>query len=671
MMNKRSAILTIVLVCISICISAGNVIVLKSPNEKLELSITNDETKGKLSYSVSDEGTEVVTNSILIMELDNGVTIGNAAHNLKVKKSAKDEKIASPLYKRSEVRNNYNALTLTYPGGKYGIEFRAYDNGVAYRFVTRFKGDIKVIDEDVKLNFSDDNKSYMVPVNSSNKSIEEQKTNSFEGLYKINPLSKQNKEKLSITPFIVELKNGKKLVFTDYNVEDYPGMFILPVQNSDGGMSVEGQFAAYPKTEKQGGHNNLQMRVAERENYIAKTAGERNFPWRLMIVSRNDAEILDSDIPYCLAEESRVKDISWIKPGKVAWDWWNDWNLKGVNFKAGINNDTYKYYIDFASKNGIEYVILDEGWAVNKKADLMQVIPDIDLKMLVDYARQKNVGIILWAGYWAFARDMENVVRHYSEMGVKGFKVDFMDRNDQKIVDFTYKAAELCAQYKMLLDFHGIFPPTGLTRTYPNVLNFEGVAGLEQMKWVKEDYDAVTFETIVPFGRMLVGPMDYTQGAMRNSIKGEYHPIYSNAMSQGTRCRQLAQYVIYESPLNMLCDSPTNYDKEQDCTDYIAKIPVVWDETRIIGAKLGEYVVVARRACNQWYIGGITNWEARDFDIDLSFIKDLSAKNITLYKDGLNADRNAEDYKKEEVKLQNNVIKIHLAPGGGFAILVK
>ena len=355
-----------------------------------------------------------------------------------------------------------------------------------------------------------------------------------------------------------------------------------------------------------------------------------------------------------------------MKPGKVAWDWWNDWNLYGVDFRAGINNDTYKYYIDFASKNGIEYVILDEGWAVNKKADLFQVIPEIDLQMLTDYAAERNVGLILWAGYWAFDRDMEKVCEHYSKMGIKGFKVDFMDRDDQYMVDFHHRAAQMCAKYNMMVDFHGTYKPTGLHRTYPNVVNYEGVHGLEQMKWSDPTVDQVTYDVTVPFIRMVAGPFDYTQGAMRNATKKNYKPVNSEPMSQGTRCRQLAEFVIFDSPFSMLCDSPSNYMSEAECTAFISDIPTVWDETKALDGKVSEYIVMARRSGSTWYVGAMTDWNARDLEIDLSF---LPAGNYTIeiYKDGVNADRAARDYKKVVEDLTPGKVKVHMAPGGGFA----
>ncbi len=363
---------------------------------------------------------------------------------------------------------------------------------------------------------------------------------------------------------------------------------------------------------------------------------------------------------------SQIPDASWIKPGKVAWDWWNAWGLYNVDFRAGVNNDTYKYYIDFASQHGIGYVILDEGWSVNGEADLYQVVPEIDLEELIAYAAKRNVDIILWAGYYAFDKDIEGLCKHYAAMGVKGFKVDFMDRDDQSMVDFHHRAARIGAKYKMLMDFHGSYKPTGLQRTYPNVINFEGVFGLEEMKWSDTSVDQVEYDVTVPFIRMVAGPMDYTQGAMRNGIKKNYYPIYSEPISQGTRCRQLAQYVIFESPLNMMCDSPSNYMKEEECTRFIASIPTVWDETKAINGEISRYVTIARRKGNTWYLGSLTNWDNREIVIDLSFL-DKGEYEAEIFRDGINADRIASDYKREIIKVSSDqTIKINMAPGGGY-----
>jgi len=488
--------------------------------------------------------------------------------------------------------------------------------------------------------------------------------NSFENL-NTKCLLSEMKNRLAFLPIVV--RQGQTTVcLSESNLENYPGLYLV---NDGATTALHGVFAAVPKRMKQDGHNNLQMEVKERESFIARVEGARQFPWRIAIVG-SDADVAASNLTYLLASPCRIGDTSWIRPGKVAWDWWNDWNICGVPFKSGINNDTYKYYIDFASRHGIEYVILDEGWSVNLKADLMQVVPEIDLKLLIDYATERGVGLILWAGYWAFARDMENVCRHYSQMGIKGFKVDFMNRDDQLMTDFNYKAAAMAAKYHLVIDLHGSHKPAGINRTYPNVLNCEGVYGLENLKWASEETDQLEYDTEIPFTRQVGGPMDYTQGAMHNASEGNYHPSNSEPMSQGTRCHQLALYMVFDSPLTMLCDSPTNYEKEAESTDFIASIPTVWDETRILCGKIGEYIVTARRAGSTWYVGGITNKQARTVSIDLSFLP-AGAQTATAFLDGPNAYRKGCDYLRRQIEIPSDrQLTVEMQPGGGFALKI-
>ena len=625
---------------------------LQSPDRKLQTVVTVGDN---VEFSLTHDGTEVLAPSAISMTLQNGEVLGAKPKVSKVTKGSVDKVIPSPFYKKAEVSDIYNEMTISFRGD-YSIAFRLYNDGLAYRFITRKKGEIVVADEAATYNFLTDHKTFSAYVNSTKPTFEEQFSNSFEQPYVNEAITKLNDKRLMILPYLVDLGNGKKLCITEADLEDYPGMFL---NNATDKPSLKSVHAPYPKVKQQGGHNRLQMLVKEREDFIAKTKGNRSFPWRVFVVSENDKQLVDCDMVYRLASPSRVSDVSWIKPGKVAWDWWNDWNIYGVDFRAGINNDTYKYYIDFASEHGIEYVILDEGWAVNLEA--------IDLPTIVSYAKSKNVDIILWAGFYAFDRDMENVVKHYADMGVKGFKVDFMDRDDQELINFLYRSAETCARYKMLVDFHGICKPTGLQRTYPNVINYEGVNGLEQLKWSPASYDMVTYDVTFPFIRMVAGPVDYTQGAMRNATRANYRPVNSEPMSQGTRCRQLATYVIFESPLNMLCDNPTNYMREKECTEFIANIPTVWNETQVLDAKVSEYIAMARQHDDIWYLGALTNWEPREMELDLSFLGDGDYK-LELFKDGINADRAACDYKKEIIPVPaDRKLKIKMAPGGGYA----
>lgn len=633
---------------------------LNSPDGKLQVKI---DISDQIRFSVSHEQTEVVTLSPVSMTLADG-TVWGVNPKLKNKKAQRiNQKISTPIYKKSEIEDVYSELILNFKGN-YSLVFRAYNQGVAYRFASTLKNEIRVRNEEVNLNFSQDNQTIVPYVNKKSPSgFEEQFFNSFENTYTHGKLSELDKSRLMFLPVVVELNDGKKLCFTEADLESYPGMYL----NKGAGNSLKGVFAPYPKQIKQGGHNMLQGLVTEREDYIAKVQGTRSFPWRVFAVSATDKELLNNDLVYQLASPSRLSDISWVKPGKVAWDWWNDWNIYGVDFRAGINNETYKYYIDFAASQGIGYVILDEGWAVNKQADLMQIIPEIDIQELVDYGKAKNVGIILWAGYWAVDRDLENVCKTYSDMGVKGFKVDFMDRDDQAMVDFYYRCAETAAKYKLMVDYHGAYKPTGLHRTYPNVINFEGVHGLEQLKWSPPSVDMVTYDVTMPYIRMMAGPMDYTQGAMRNATRNNYRPINTEPMSQGTRCRQLAEYVVFDSPFNMLCDNPSNYLNELECTKFIAEVPTIWDQTRSIDGRIGEYIVLARQKDGVWYVGGMTNWEKRDVTIDLSFLGEGNFE-ADIFKDGVNADRAARDYKHETIAVPSSKqLKMTMMPGGGFA----
>ena len=659
----KNLFLSLFVLLVSLPICAQKEFNLASPDGKL---IANIDVDKQLSYNIQYKEKEVLSSSPLSITTTEGVIWGKNPHLLGTSRKSVNQMISSPFYRAAELNDNYNQLVLRFKN-HWNVEFRAYNDGIAYRFIYSGKKTLQIAEEEIAYNFPIDGIATVPYIKvGEDGDYESQFFNSFENVYTTERLSELNDQRMAFLPLVVDLNDGVKVCITESDLEDYPGLYL---KSDKGTSTLSGKFAAYPKETVQGGHNKLQQIVTQREDYIA-TVGARSFPWRIAIVVDSDVKLAATNLSYLLAAPSRIQDTSWIKPGKVAWEWWNDWNIKGVDFESGVNNDTYKAYIDFASDNNIEYVILDEGWAVNLQADLMQVVDAIDLQELVDYATSKNVGIILWAGYYAFERDMENICRHYSQMGVKGFKVDFMDRDDQQMTTFNYKAAEMCAKYNMLLDLHGSYKPAGMNRTYPNVLNFEGVNGLEQLKWSPVEYDQVTYDVQIPFIRQVAGPMDYTQGAMKNAARGNYYPCNSEPMSQGTRSRQLALYVVLESPLNMLCDSPSNYLAEPECTSYIAEIPTVWDETIVLDGKMGEYIATARRKGDNWYIGGLTNWDERKMDIDLSFLPSGNYS-IELFADGANAHRNASDYKRTVSELpKDKKLQVLLKPGGGFAAKV-
>lgn len=636
---------------------------LKSPDNKLNVIVTVGKN---VTYSMSYENENMIMPSSVAMQLEDGRNFGTESSVKSVKTISVDRTINTNFYKRNKIRDFYNELILNFKED-FSLIFRAYNEGMAYRFVSTGKNDFIVKNEEATFNFDKDYKAYIPYVKTKYDDFETQYFNSFENTYAHVLLSDIDPKRLMFTPVIVEFDGGKKLCIAESDLESYPGMFL---QNTDASASLKSHFAPLPAEIKQGGHNQLQQIVTKRKAYIAKCKAKTNFPWRIAIVATEDKDLADSDMVYKLASPSRVNDISWIKPGKVAWEWWNNWGIYNVDFKAGVNNETYMAYIDFASRNNVEYVILDEGWAVNLQADLFQVVPEIDLKKLVEYARAKNVGLILWAGYYAFERDMERICKHYSEMGIKGFKIDFMDRDDQYMVDFHYKAAELSAKYKLMVDFHGTYKPTGLNRTYPNVINYEGVHGLEQLKWSDINIDQVTYDVTMPFIRMVAGPVDYTQGAMRNATKKTFKAINNEPMSQGTRCRQLAEYVVFESPLNMLCDSPNNYEQESECTGFISAIPTVWDNTIALNGEIGKYISIARQKGDVWYVGSLTNWDARTLCLDLSFLGDGNWM-AEIFKDGTNANRIASDYKKKIISIPaDRKLNISMAEGGGYAMKI-
>ena len=634
-----------------------------SPDGQLSLKVTVGEN---ITWTLTHDGDEVLCDSPVSMTLTDGTVYGQDPGRVSCKTVFVDQTIASPLYKRAEIRDCYREMTLEFR--KFCLKFRAYDEGAAYRFVSKSKEPFNVVSEQAEFRFPTDSYAFVPYVrNFDDKGFERQFFNSFENTYAHIRLSQWDNRRLAFMPLVAETAGGKKVCITEADLQNYPGMYLY---NPDAGTALKGVFAPVQDEVADDGYSNLQVIVKSRKPYIAECGPGEVFPWRVIVVAEKDAELADNDMVYKLAEPAAEGlDFSWVKPGKVAWEWWNAMNLYGddVDFKTGVNNRTYEYYIDFASRHGLEYVILDDGWSEPGAADLMKIVPEIDLERLVRYADERNVGLILWAGYRAFEKDMENVCRYFSGLGIKGFKVDFIDRDDQQTVQFHRKAAETAAKYHLILDFHGTYKPTGLNRTWPNVVNYEGVHGLEQMKWSPENVDQVTYDVTIPFVRMLAGPMDYTQGAMRNASKGNYRPVDSEPMSQGTRCRQLAEYVIFESPVNMLCDSPSNYMRERECLDFIAGVPEVWDETVAVDGKIAEYVVMARRKGDVWYAGGMTDWNARTLDIDLSFLGDGDFV-MELYRDGVNADRAARDYRKETVSVPDSrKLTMDMAPGGGFA----
>lgn len=635
--------------------------VVTSPNGKIKVSILVGE---KITWSVLHEKNQILAPSSISMTLDQNEVLGKNALVLNSKREKVNTTFESPFYKKSTIKNQYNLLLLNFKNG-FSIEYRVFDDGAAYRFITQKKKDITVKSEEVSLNFDQDYGSLM-PYVRDLRNPKDPYIFAFEAHYENKKISEFAKDTLAFLPFLIDYKNHKKAVFLEANLEDYPGLFVT---NNSSKSGFESRFSKYPLQEKNGGFNNINRLITERADYLVKTKGTRNFPWRIIVISENDKDLANNDMVQKLSEPTKIKDISWIKPGKVAWDWWNDWNIYNVDFKAGINTKTYQYYIDFASKNKIEYVVLDEGWSLED--DIMEHNPNVDLETLIAYGKERNVGIILWSSWMALTKNTEGILKNYANLGIKGFKVDFIDRDDAKMVNSVYDIAQKAADNHLLIDFHGMYKPTGIQRTFPNILNFEGVKGLENNKWTPND-DVPTYDCSIPFIRMMAGPMDYTPGAMRNATKSEFKPNNSSPESQGTRCHQLALYTIFEAPLQMMADSPTAYMKEQESTDFIAKIPTTFDETIALDGEVGKFVVMARRKANIWYLGTITNWGSREVTIDFSFLEKGKKYEAEIFSDGINADKAAADYKKEIITVDSTTkLKYHLASGGGLAAVIK
>lgn len=552
--------------------------------------------------------------------------------------------------KRSRIPDEYNETEVWFKGN-FGIRMRAYNDGVAWRLLTRLPDTITILNERVTLN--------MAAADSVYYGDEDNYVSHSERFYTCRAAGSIKSAQMGILPAVFRKANGTIAAFTEADLLDYPGLYLLGNDKANG--SFTGTFPKVidqmkPKTDRDYG-------IMSRKNHIARTTGTREFPWRAFGLADSEAGLPENDLTYRLGSPCRLTETSWIKPGKVAWDWWNDWNISGVPFKAGINTETYKYYIDFASANKLEYVIFDEGWS--KPEDLEKINPEMDMEALFAYALQKNVGLILWVTGRALEEKFESSFAQFKKWGCAGVKVDFLCRDDQAMVNFYERVAKKAAELHMLVDFHGSYKPTGFSRTYPNALTREGVKGLENTKWSKDITPA--HDCTLPFTRMFAGAMDYTPGAMQNENQKTFTISWSSPMSMGTRCHELAKYIIFESPLQMLCDNPTNYNKERECLSFMAKIPVTWDETKCIHASISHYITMARRKGNDWYLGSMTDFSSRSFDVPLSFL-DEGQYSITVFKDGINAGRRAEDYAKETFIVTNkSTITIQMAPGGGYA----
>ena len=629
--------------------------VLSSPDGTLKVEIS---AGNELAYQVMHGNDTILSHSNIALVLEDGTIVGKTPRITGERRRKIKDNIESPFYRFKEFVATGNELDLKLKGG-FGIIFRAYNEGVAYRFYTTQSSDIIIKEEQAEFNFKEDYTAYLPYTTNDKKPM----AMAYQNVYDITPLSKAQ-PKLAFLPVTVDC-GSVKLTLLESDLEAYPGMF---VQSQQGKYGLKGVFAPYPaKTDFYPWRK--QEYVTETTDFISRSRGSRSYPWRVLAITEKDTDMPVNNLVYALASPNRIGDTSWIKTGKVAWDWWNDWNLKGVPFKAGINMDTYKYYIDFASRNGLEFIVLDEGWYAPKSGDMLTVIPELDLPELIAYGKSKGVEIVLWTVFNVLDSQLEAACKKYADMGIKGFKVDFLDRDDQTAVEMVYRIAEMTARYKLTLDLHGIYKPTGINRTYPHIINFESVFGMEEVKWTDIKNNMPLYDVTFPYIRMMAGPVDYTPGAMRNATKADWRAMYYTPASMGTRCHQLAAYIVHDSPFTMLCDAPTNYLNEQECVDFIASLPVEVDSTFIASGELGKYIVTVRKKDVNWYIGGMTNWDERDVQLDFSFLPEGMSYTAVLFKDGVNANKQAEDYRKETIRIdKDSRLTLHLASGGGFAM---
>ncbi len=648
----RKQFLVLFLLCSSFHVFGQKVQTLQSPDGKTQVSVSLSD---KIYYDVSSQGETLLKQCMLQMEIG-GQSLG--LHPKLIKATSKNvDEVLKPVipFKHSTVSNQYNQLLMKFKGD-YTVEFRAYNDGIAYRFITDKKGTVDVKNEIFRINFPE---NYL---------LHTQQPGGFKTAYEEPYQHIQSNEwkadgKMSVLPLLVDTRKNCKILISESSLEDYPGLFL----KSDGANGVSSVFPKAPLEFGEDGDRSL--KITKEADYIARTNGKRSFPWRYFVICSNDGQLIENTMTYKLAPKNVLEDTSWIKPGMASWEWWNGATPYGpdVDFVAGCNLDTYKYFIDFAAHYGIPYIIMDEGWALSTY-DPYTPNPDVDVRELIRYGKEKNVGIVLWLT-WLSVENNFGLFETFEKWGVKGVKIDFMDRSDQWMVNYYERVAKEAARHHLFVDFHGSFKPAGLEYKYPNVLSYEGVRGMEQMGGCYPD-NSVYF----PFMRNAVGPMDYTPGAMLSMQPEIYHSDRPNSASIGTRAYQMALFIIFESGIQMLADSPTLYYQNDDCTRFITQVPVTWDETIALEAKVGEYAIVAKRKGNKWYIGGMTNNQVkeREFNLDLNFLKEGQTYRMNSFEDGPNAHRQAMDYQKKERTLRKgDKIAVKLARNGGFAAIIQ
>lgn len=647
---KKQNLLTLLIALLYMCAGKASAkeINVQSPDGTLKVTI---DLKDKIYYSVYSGDDLLLNNCSLTLTLRDGV-LGQQPKLRSMKRGVIDENVKREIpLKNAFVKNHCNTLRMNM-AGNYAVEFRVFDNGVAYRFVTNKKGEVDVMGEDFAINFPADYLAHLSQPGGFKTSYEYPYSHLQTKDYKPT-------DRMSYLPVLLETDKQYKILISEADLQDYPCMFLQ-------GTGSNGMQSLFPKNPLEFGEDgDRSLKILKEADYIARTSGKRNFPWRFFVISQDDKEIVANEMVYNLSSPCELEDYSWIKPGQVSWEWWHDARLYGVDFRSGYNMDSYKYYIDFASKFGVPYIIMDEGWAKSTR-DPFTPNPTIDLQQLIQYGKERNVKIVLWLTWLAVENNFD-LFKTFADWGVAGVKIDFMDRSDQWMVNYYERVAKEAAKHKLFVDFHGSFKPAGLERRYPNVLSYEGVLGMEQGGNCKP-----ANSIYLPFMRNAVGPMDFTPGSMLSAQPEDNRSTRANAMGSGTRAYQMALFVVFESGLQMLADNPVYYYRERPCTEFITGVPVTWDETRVLDAKVGQYVVIARRSGDKWFVGAITNNEGRSIELDLSFLPDGKNLRLTCFEDGINADRQAMDYKKKEMDVNRSTkLTLKLVRNGGWAGVIQ
>ena len=635
---------------LSAAIASAKTYDLASPDGKVKVCI---EAGAELAYTVSFDGEQILAPSRIALDFKDKELSPSVR---KVTRRSIDQLHHAVVpVKAREVRENCNELRLDFRGG-WAVVFRAYDDGVAYRFETSFKdAEVYVADETADYVFAEDNDVYW-----ANEKSPEFITH-CEAFFKEMKLSEIVKEQYAYLPVSMKTPKGTRLVITEADMFDYPNMFLFGGQ----GQTLVSEYPQVLLDYDM--RTDRDVTVTEKADYIARTKGTRTYPWRIMTLG-DDRSLLENNLSWLLSSKEYSDDLDWLRPGKISWEWWAMLNVYGVDFKAGVNTDTYKYYVDFAADYGLEYILMDEGWSAST-LNVVEPNPELDLAEIISYADSKGVGVVLWTLWTPMMKDMENILDTYRDWGVKGIKIDFMQMNDQNMVNFYEDVARECFERHLLVDYHGAFKPAGLQRKYPNAMTYEGVYGMEHDKC---SYDiSPEHDLVLPFTRMVAGPMDYTPGATINASKTDFRERWEHPMSQGTRAHQAAIFVAFESPLMMMCDSPSNYRRNEEYARFLASIPTVWDETVALDAKAGDYLLIARRNGDTWYVAGLNDWNGRKLEVTLDFLGE-GEYDAQIFMDGVNADSWGEDYKLEKtVVSKGDVLPVRMADGGGWVAILK